>query len=675
VVAKELRHRPIYILALISFAALFLAYQAKPRFEIDVGEHGDTLYLRDFHDLEHLDDLSYRWTSERSHIVLPGIGGYAPALLRLRLNGYRPLDLPPPTVSLRVNGRELGSFVATGEFETYEFPVSRGTVGILGDLDVEIRSESFVPDQVIGGGDLRQLGVLVDSIVLQPHGGVTAIVIPALLPSIYLVGGVAAAYLIARWALSRRAAFVLALLALVGISLSLVTARIYLAPRAFWVLAIPALGVLIMELARRTPPMTLAIPLSTALVLAVVLGLWRFASVAELSWMGVAPDLANNYAGAMVMRSGGVIYDPNLPLFAGYDNPPLTAILTIPLTLFDLRTAIRLFFSLNVLLLIASLALIFVTNRDYLLRYPYWLVAVAVVLNLDPVLDSMLLGQLDLLILFLIVAAYWGYRSDREVAAGASLGLAAMIKLSPALLILYFLFKRRFRAVASAFATISLFGLLSLLVAGPSAHIQFLTDILPTLLAGSAQMENQSLNGFFNRLYLGEPFLTGLAEVPRLPQVRILTLFTSLLLVGIAVFLLRKRSVPGSDLSLGFDVEYSLLVILLPLISSIAWHHYMAWYVLPLLVLLNPRLRQSLARAEFVALATVGLLSYMTLSVPIASYATKALTGPAKLLLSMRLYAGLALFGIFAYLIRRLPVRPWTEAPLSADYEPQEISS
>ncbi|MGB3905270.1 MAG: glycosyltransferase family 87 protein [Anaerolineae bacterium] len=671
-VVNELKSKSVYVLWAISVVVLTLAYQVKAPIQIDLGEKGDGSYLRNFHDAERADGVSYRWSSDRSSVALPGIGGNAPALLRVRLNGSRPSGLPLPRVSIAANGHEVASFTATDQFETYEFAVSRGTVGISGNLEVEIRPEFFVPNQVMGGGDLRQLGVLVDFVSLELRGGATAIVIPALLPAIYVIGGVSAIYLLARWVLSRRGAFAVGVLVLLALSLAAAVSRIYLAPHAFWVLAIPGLGVLIMELAHRTPPMAKGIPLSTALVLGAVLGLWRFASVAELSWMGVAPDLANNYTGAVVLRSGGMIYDTDLPLFVGYDNPPLTAILTMPLTLFDLQTAIRLFLSLNVLLLIASLALVFVTNRDYLLRYPYWLISLALVLNLDPVLDSVLLGQLDLLILFLIVAAYWGYRSGREVVAGASLGLAAMIKISPGLLILYFLFKRRFRVVASAFATVALIGSLSLLVAGPNTHRQFITDILPTLLAGSAQMENQSLNGFFNRLFLEASFLTDLAEVPPLPQVRILTLLTSVLLIAIVALLLRKRPVTESEL--GFDVEYSLVVILLPLISSIAWHHYMTWCVLPLLVLVNPRLRRSLPRRTSLVLATVALVSYMTLCIPIATYATSFLGGPAKILLSMRLYAGLALFGIFAYLIARLPVGHGTEVSRWNGYEPEEIS-
>jgi len=315
-IASELRGKALYVLAAISVVVLSLAYQTKTPINIDLGERGDDPYLRNFYDAERVDSLSYRWSSDRSSISLPSIGGNAPALLQIRLNGSRPPGLPLPRVSIAANARELVSFTATDEFETYEFAVPRGTVGISGDLDVEIRSESFVPNQVVGGGDLRQLGVLVDSISVEFEGGPSAIVTPALLPAIYVIGGVSAIYLLARWVLSTRGAFAVGVVVLLALSLAVAVSRIYLTPHAFWVLVIPSLGILIMELAHRMPPLAKAIPLSTVLVLGLVLGLWRFASMAELSWMGVAPDLANNYTGAMVLRSGGTIYDTDLPLYS-----------------------------------------------------------------------------------------------------------------------------------------------------------------------------------------------------------------------------------------------------------------------------------------------------------------------------------------------------------------------
>jgi hypothetical protein len=46
-------------------------------------------------------------------------------------------------------------------------------------------------------------------------------------------------------------------------------------------------------------------------------------------------------------------------------------------------------------------------------------------------------------------------------------------------------------------------------------------------------------------------------------------------------------------------------------------------------------------------------LSCLCLSVPMSAYAPAFLEGAAKLLVSMRLYAGLTLFAVFAYVLTR----------------------
>jgi alpha-1,2-mannosyltransferase len=651
VVVGELRSRTFYSLAAISVLLLSLAYQIRTPFAIDLGTAGDEAFLRGFHDAESTQGLSYRWSGDRSLVVFPGIGAYAPTLLRLRLNGHRPGDLLPPTVTLRANGRELASFPVTGEFETYELPIEREAMGASGTLLIELSSETFVPHEATGSGDWRELGLLVDHASVEFQGGLGSFVFPAPLPLLHLTGGVLASYLLARWFLSKRWALVTSLGILLVLAALLASKRMYMAPYFPWVLVAPALGVLVLELAHRTSRTKVDKRLYAAGLLAILLGLWRFGSVAQLSWMGVAPDFANNYAGAAVLRAGGMLYDAQAPLLTGYDNPPLTALLTMPLTFFDLQTAIRLFFGLNTLLLVASVALLFMSMRGYLLTYPYWLIAVALVVNLDPVLDSLLLGQTDAVILMLLVISFWAYRRGRDVMAGAPLGLAAMIKISPVLLILYFLLKKEKRVFASAVAVMLLLGGASLLLAGFEVHAMFVTEILPKLLAGSAHVENQSLNGFFNRLFLEGQFITGLADVPPLFQARLLTMVCSLLIVVGAAYLVGTKRASRTDPRA--DLEFSLVVIILPLISSIAWHHYMTWYVLPLLVLLNPRLRERLRRTVGKAVLVVGVLSYLILTVPVTAYAPIFLDGPARLLLSMRLFAGLSLFGICAYLLAK----------------------
>ena len=648
-VACELKSRTFYSLAAISILLLSLAFQVRIPFAIDLGAAGDEAFLRGFYGAESAHGLSYRWSGGESAVVFPEIGAYAPALLRLRLNGHRPGEVFPPMVTVRANGRGLATFPVTGEFETYELPIDREAMGISGTLQIELSSETFVPHEATGSGDQRQLGVLVDHVSLEFQGGWGTFVFPAPLPMLHLTGGVLASYLLARWFLSKRWALVTSLGILLVLTALLAARRMYMAPYFAWVLVAPGLGVLILELAHRTSRRKIDKLLYAVGLLAILVGLWRFGHVAQQAWAGVAPDLANNYAGAVVLRAGGMLYDPQAPLLTGYDNPPLTALLTMPLTFFDLQTAIRLFFALNTLLLLASVALVVISMREYLLVYPYWLIAVALVVNLDPVLDSLLLGQTDAVILLLLVISFCAYRRGRDVLAGAPLGLAAMIKISPVLLILYSLLKRKKRVFASAVAAMLFLGGASLLLAGFEAHAVFVTEILPKLLAGSAHFENQSLNGFFNRLFLGSQFVTGLADVPPLPQARFLTMVCSLLIVGSTAYLIGTNR--GSRADLRVDLEFSLVVIMLPLISSIAWHHYMTWYVLPFLVLLNPRLGERLRGTVGKAVLVAGVLSYLILTVPVTAYAPVFLDGLARLLLSMRLFAGLALYGICAYLL------------------------
>lgn len=666
-IKNELKHRTIYILAVVSASMLFLAYQVKTPFEIDLGEQSSQVYLHNFYQIETADGFSYRWSSDRSSVFLPGIGGYAPALLRLRLNGSRPVGLPLPLVSIRANGQELTSFAATDQFETYEFTIDRETMGISGNLEVEIDSESFAPADVIGGGDLRELGVLVEHVSVRFQGSTGSLVLPPPLQTFHLVGAVLALYLLARWLLPQKGATYCAICILALFSLGTAVSRISLMPFSFWLFAIPALGVAIMELARLGPTMVRGAALAAVLVLASLWTLRAFASLLMLSIEANAPDFGNNYTAALLLRQGGLIYDldelarinetaiePPLPghhesLFTSYDNPPFTAALISPFTLLDFPSGVAAFAVLNSLFLFLSLGLVLWADRQDLLRYPQWLIALILSLNLEPLRHSLYLGQFDLLILFCIAIAYWAYTARRDVLAGCSLGLATMIKVSPALLILYFLYKRQYRIFLSAACTIVLLALLSWIIAGSENWAFFTANVLPALLKGSAHLENQSLNGFFNRLFMDKYFVTHVAEVPSVPQARMLTLLASLLMVGTTAWLVRKRIVSRDDPR--FDFQFALVVITLPLLSSIAWHHYMTWYILPFVILLNPKLRERLSFRSYLVVAISASLVYSCLYVPIASYAPVALERALGLLLSLRTYAALLLYALFSYVL------------------------
>jgi hypothetical protein len=696
-IRHELKLRTIYILCGISVVMFFLAYQVKPVFEIDLGQQGAEAYLHNFHDIETTDGLSYRWSSDRSSVFLSGIGGYAPALLRLRLNGSRPDGLPLPTVSLGANRRELTAFTATDQFETYEFIIDRETMGTSGNLEVEVDSEFFVPAQVVGGDDLRKLGVMIDSVSVRFEQTPFSIVFPPPPQLLCLVLAIMASFLLARQlGLSRTTSFAVGGLLLLGVLLLVVQYRLFLGRYSSWFVGLLALANVAMVLGRlvsgwatREGKLLDTDIADFQLILAVMLVLaWgRFVNLALLRQVREdrATDFFINYTAATVLDEGGNIYDVASlreasqlaeppatsfdfgSLFVTYITPPFHVLLLLPFVPLGYDNARTAFLLLNHVLLFSSLAIILRASRADWLRSPQLPFALLLVFTLEPIYVSLELGQVDSVILFLIAVSLWAYKSGRNIIVGLCLALAAMIKLSPALLIVYFLWKREFSILVSALVTALLVGTISWMAAGHEAVLFFGTNILPALLKGSAFFQNQSLNGFFSRLFVDPALYYSLQEFPSIPQARILSALASLALVVMGAFVTRKRI---SRNSLRFDLEFSLIIVAMLLVSSISWEHYFTWLLLPFVVLLDPELKSHLSPRRYLPAMVAAFLGYLTIVIPLSSYAmtlhSSSMSPPAQLALtlltSLRVYGAFLLYSIFAYLIPRFPSQESREA-------------
>src|SRR5262249_11951472 len=127
-------------------------------------------------------------------------------------------------------------------------------------------------------------------------------------------------------------------------------------------------------------------------------------------------------------------------------HPPTAVLLALPFGWIDYRTAHLVWNILCVALLIVSIQLMI---RQLSIRFHaldlLWLVPL--LLLCTPFLLHLYLGQLNLLLLALIVATWSAERSDRPILAGFFLGTATAIKLFPGLLLLYFVLQRRWRVV------------------------------------------------------------------------------------------------------------------------------------------------------------------------------------------------------------------------------------
>jgi alpha-1,2-mannosyltransferase len=196
------------------------------------------------------------------------------------------------------------------------------------------------------------------------------------------------------------------------------------------------------------------------------------------------------------------------------------------------------------------------------------LCAAAVALWLEPVRQTLSFGQVNLVLMLIIVADLC--LPDTRRWKGLGVGLAAGFKLTPLIFIPYLLLTRRYRAAAVATATFGLTIAISLL-ALPAATEHYWLDGLflnPNRLGGIRYVGNQSLNGALLRLFGS----ASTAQPYRLATEAVVAIVGLLL----AAWVSRR----GQEMA-------GILICALTglLVSPVSWSHHWVW-VAPALVVL-----------------------------------------------------------------------------------------
>jgi Glycosyltransferase family 87 len=671
------------IFGAVAAIVLCLAYQIKRPATVRIGAPGDYHYLvSGFYYPEQVGQDTFRWTAQRSEITFPGLGSSAPVRLRLALHGWRPESSSPPTVTLTVNNQLLAVFAPGPVLSAQEFIVPPEITRSSPNLRVALQSSNvFVPQDTMGGQDSRKLGLLVASAEAQQMGGILSPILPPLVPLALLwvsvVGTVTLATQIGarpRWSAGIGAvALALAIYAVGWQRLTL--ARLAWAP-CMAVLAANGLAVAARWAA--SGARRVALDERAALIaMLLAIGSVRYFQQAVFAPRDIPPvDFAVDYTGATVVRRGEMLYDlaalrrandevitPHIvalheTVYNSYDNPPFTAVLVLPFTGLPFGQAKDVYRLLLHLLYFSSVALVLGADRAYR-SHPQWVLIVMLALCLEPVYSSITSGQVDIPILFAMYVVYWAFKRGHPVLAGCAIAVAAMIKLSPALLLIYFLYKRQFKVVISGvMAVVVLLGI-GIAVTGADDWIIFVREILPVLAKGSTHFENQTLVGFFNGLFLTPSALFSLQPVPPLVIPKVLTWIT---VGGVGLLMLRlfwPRSGETLRDGLRFDLEFSLCMVALLIASSVAWQHYYVWLLLPLATLLRSDVREWLTSRGYVfGAAALGLsvvLILFPISIfflwPVDFYATH---WEMRLLFWAKLYGALIVFGLLAFLLWRV---------------------
>jgi alpha-1,2-mannosyltransferase len=269
---------------------------------------------------------------------------------------------------------------------------------------------------------------------------------------------------------------------------------------------------------------------------------------------------------------GGRLYDYVVPgTDYGFTYPPFAALCMLPMAVLDWPVIVVAGLALNAA---ASAAVLWWLAGPVIRRqgWPRWFafaVAGCLFALLEPVRDTFTLGQVNLVLLALVLMDARLLATGRERFAGYGIGLAAAIKLTPALFICYLAITGRWRATGNAAATAAGATLLAGWAA-PEASRAFWTEALwDTDRVGQlAYASNQSWQGVLARI--AEP-----AHASTL-----LWALGVLAVLGAWTYRVRQCAQAG-DAWTGF----ALTGLAACLISPVTWVHHLVWAIPSLAVL------------------------------------------------------------------------------------------
>jgi alpha-1,2-mannosyltransferase len=258
------------------------------------------------------------------------------------------------------------------------------------------------------------------------------------------------------------------------------------------------------------------------------------------------------------IHHGGRLYDYRVPgTTYGFTYPPFAAVAMLPMALFDLPAAIAVALLLN----LAALALVVRVLAGRVWRRYGWYGCALGGCGLalfEPLRDTFSFGQVNVLLLALVLVDAWLLATGRGRFAGVGIGLAAAVKLTPALFIGLLLLARRWRAAGVATGVAVGATAFAALVAPDASRFYWTEAMWDTTRVGRLDyVSNQSVQGVLARL--GEP---GRA------------VWAAAVLLILCVWAVRaRRAVAAGD----WTAAFALTGLTACLVSPITWVHHLVW--------------------------------------------------------------------------------------------------
>ena len=298
-------------------------------------------------------------------------------------------------------------------------------------------------------------------------------------------------------------------------------------------------------------------------------------------------DFANYYTAACLVRNGA-------PLARAYQDftwfqmemdrhgivqqvggfiphPPPTAMVFLPLTYFDAVTAKNIWTVFNILLILVC---VFGLAR---LTQWHWLPVAVIFLGTGfGLINNFLFGQMYLLLTATIVLGLWAHQRGKNILAGILLALMIPMKYFGILFLAYFAWKRQWRLVFSALATIVAIAGFTALMAGFEPFYVFVTEVFPRHFRGEIQdpfaILFQSWASLFRRLFVYNATLNPAPPLHFPPAFFFLSSVAFWGFMALALWLFVRARLKSQDHQFLFEIGLLPLLFLIVSPSGTTYH-------------------------------------------------------------------------------------------------------
>lgn len=305
-------------------------------------------------------------------------------------------------------------------------------------------------------------------------------------------------------------------------------------------------------------------------------------------------DYGKFYQGARFALEGKSIYSkiflvmkptaatqgkPQLKPAAGLLNPPFFTLLILPLGLLSYTASLIIWSILSIFCGVISVLLLQKTLDLEQRSLTLTLGLLLAVFAYYPTFANIQFGQVTLILLPFEIGAWYAIRNNHNYAAALLLGIAASLKPFFALFLLYFLLRREWRALAWFISTILLCALLATFAFGIHTYPEY-HAILQHITWYSSSW-NASLLGFLTRLFGHNENNTPLLAFSSI-TIPLFYLLSGVLLLAMIKFVWPTIT-PAPEKKR--DLDFSITIIVMLLLSPLAWLYYFPLLMIPAVVL------------------------------------------------------------------------------------------